>query len=153
MKKILIGLVATALAVPLFAKGSAPTCTDAPTEVVSFYNFCPEDPISVPAESVLIEWLPPACSGITKYSVQVTVFFDGGPFCGDPAFSETRTFTSPDSTPQIIIPLSDLPAAPWCGPASVRVKALTAPSGSKNRSQNNRFSDPSQEYEIVCEAT
>ena len=150
-RRWLLAVFVACIAVPAFAKGggSQPTCQLPPTDVFSVYYPSCED-------SLQISWAAPACSGITKYAVEVTVtFVPPSTECGDPAYVQTFSFTSPNSTPSIVIPFSELDTFEfvpevWCGPASVRVKALTAPSGSSNRSQNNAFSTPSTDFEFDC---
>jgi hypothetical protein len=157
LRKFLLSGLVLCLAIPAFAKGgggggSQPTCLLPPTGVHQDYYFDCDD-------EVRITWAAPACSGITKYAVEVTVSFvpPGGYLnCPDPAYVQTFSFTTPDATPQIDILFSDLNTFDfieevWCAPASVKVKALTAPSGgNNNRSQNNPFSDPSTAFSFAC---
>ena len=153
-RSVLLSALAICLAVPAFAKGggSQPTCLLPPTSVVQTYYFDCE-------VEVRITWAAPACAGITKYSVEVTVTFipPGGELdCGDPAYVQTFSFTTSDATPQIDIPFSALNTFDsivdvWCMPAVVKVKALTAPSGGNNRSQNNPFSEPSNTNAWGCD--
>jgi hypothetical protein len=161
-RKILLAGLALAAAGHVFARGSTPTCTTAPTNVKAGYNYC-TDPRSgggftnVPEDTIRVTWSAPTCNpSITKYALEVTVnyyYLANFPTsnCDNPDFTQTWSFTTEDNSTFIDIPFSafDLPDTQSCirccvtfsgDNLPIRVKALTTNPKGSNKSQNNPFS-------------